>query len=127
MYRYKILEKLLKENEMIKYSNDIFQILYEKYFKIDKFKESGENILEGKDDIILKNIEDNLSKNFVLEETIFYLFEKNSMIYIQTFLEKNNLDDDEPLEILNKCIKSLDEYIDNNNKQKKKKDSKLKE
>ena len=101
---------------MIKYSNDIFQILYEKYFKIDKFKESGENILEGKDDIILKNIEDNLSKNFVLEETIFYLFEKNSMIYIQTFLEKNNLDDDEPLEILNKCIKSLDEYIDNNNK-----------
>ena len=40
-YRFKILEKILEENEMIKKSNDIFQILLEKYVKNDnKFKDN---------------------------------------------------------------------------------------
>ena len=36
-YRSKIFEKLIESNEMIKKSNDIFQILLEKYFKKDKY------------------------------------------------------------------------------------------
>ena len=131
-YRYKILEKLILEKEMIKKSNDLFQLLLKLYLKIDTFKDNRKKILNGGEDNIIKLIEKNLVNNFVLEETILYLFEKNSLIYIQSILnnkkekEKEKIKlDDEPLDILKECIESLENYI--NDKEKKKGPAKMKE
>ena len=132
-YRCEILEKLLLEKEIIKKSNNIFQILLKNYLKIDKYKDNRKNIAE-KDDNILKLLEKEIANNFVLEITLLYLFEKNSLIYIQNILknknkkekEKNNIYlDDEPLDILKECIESLENYL--NNKEKKKSAAKNKE
>ena len=43
-YRYKILEKILLENEIIKKSNNIFQILLKNYLKIEKYKDNRKKI-----------------------------------------------------------------------------------
>ena len=132
-YRCEILEKLLLEKEIIKKSNNIFQILLKNYLKIDKYKDNRKNIAE-KDDNILKLLEKEIANNFVLEITLLYLFEKNSLIYIQNILknknekekEKNKIYlDDEPLDILKECIESLENYL--NNKEKKKSAAKNKE
>ena len=78
-YRCKILQKLLLENEIIKKSNNIFQILLKNYLKKDnKFKDNRKNILNG-DDNILKLLEKEMPNNLVLEITLLYLFEKNSL------------------------------------------------
>jgi len=45
-YRYKILEKLLLEKEIIKKSNNIFQILLKNYLKIDNYKDSIKKIIK---------------------------------------------------------------------------------
>ena len=112
-YRSKILEKLLEKNEMIKKSNDIFQILLKSYVKKDKIKVSIIEISNGKD-IIAKLIEKKLNDdNLVLGETILYFFEKNSLNYLRNFLNNKKEDvylDNEPLEILIECIKILDIY-----------------
>jgi len=122
-YRSRILEKLLEDNEMIKKSNDIFQIILKQYLKKkDKFKENKENILKGKDNII-KLIEDNLDKKIVLEETILYLFEKNSLIYYEYILNSKKDFDDEPLELLKEFINYLNDY--NKNSVKKEENSKI--
>ena len=86
-YRCKILEKLIMEKELIKKSNDLFQILLRTYLAINKFKDCRKSILNG-DDNVLKLIEKNLSNNFILEETIIYLYEKNALIYFQNILKK---------------------------------------
>ncbi len=57
-YRSKILEKLIESNEMIKNSNDIFQILLEKYVKKDKYLDNITTILNG-EDVLIKIIEKN--------------------------------------------------------------------
>ena len=115
-YRFNILEKLLEENEMIKKSNDIFQILLKSYLKKnDKFKDNRKNILEG-NDIIIKLIEDKLDNKIVLEETLLYLFEKNSLIYYNYILKNKKNLDDEPLKIFQECIEYLNLYIDNSKK-----------
>ena len=45
-YRFEILNKLLEENEMIKKSNEIFQMVLKEYLKKeDKFKENKKKIL----------------------------------------------------------------------------------
>ena len=115
-YRSKIFEKLIESNEMIKKSNDIFQILLEKYVKKDKYFESILNILNG-DDIIIKIIEKNINNNFVLAETLLYFFEKNSINYLNNFLnsKKDNKKykylDEEPLKILKECYELLNSYM----------------
>ena len=123
-YRCKILEKLIMETALIKQSNDLFQILLRKYLAINKFKDCRKSILNGEDNV-LKHIEKNLSNNLVLEETIIYLYEKNSLIYFQNILnskkdkEKDKVNfDDEPLEILIDCIDSLDNYYNKTEKKK---------
>jgi hypothetical protein len=130
-YRYKILEKILLENEIIKKSNNIFQILLKNYLKIEKYKDNRKKILDG-DDNIIKLLEKEIPKNFVLRITLLYLFEKNSLIYIQNILankkDKNKEKiylDDEPLIILKECIESLNNFL--NNKEKKKDSAKNKE
>ena len=111
-YQSDILDKLLEKKEMIKKSNDIFQILLKNNLKKDKYKDSANSILTG-DNIILKIIEKGLNKkNFILSETLFYLFEKNTLNYLKSVLKNKSVDlDNEPLEILKECIKILELYI----------------
>ena len=122
-YRYHIFSKLIEENQMIKKSNDIFQILLYNYLKKDKFKESRNALLNSKDEII-KLIEEKLNEkdknNFILFETLLYFFEKNSLNYIKVNSNKKNkekkneekkVEEDEPLEILKGCIEFLNYYI----------------
>ena len=120
-YRYKILEQLLEENEIIKKSNDIFQILLNDFLKMDKYKDNMINILNG-NDIIIKLIENKLINNTTLNETIFYLFEKNALIYFnKIYSNKNealNLKE-ENFKILKECIDYLKKpsKIENKNKE----------
>jgi len=119
-YRAKILDIILEENEIIKKSNNIFQILLEEYLKDSyDFNNNLKHILNG-DDALIKLVEEKLeNKNYVLSETLLYLFEKNSIKYLQFILNNDkkdkkgekNLLEDEPLEILKYCIQFLDYYI----------------
>ena len=120
-YRYKILELLLEHNEMIKKSNDIFQIVLKNYLNKNNFKNNIDSITNNinKDDDIINLIDVNLNENYVLEETILYLFEKNSLNYYNYILNNkkkiNNLED-EPLKILKDCIQFLENIINEPNK-----------
>ena len=135
-YRYKILEKLLNSDEMIKKSNDIFQLLLKKNYVKKEYTENRNNILNGDDNIIIL-LDSKVNKNnFVLVETLLYFFEKNSLNYLNNIInskkeiKKDNKKqtvliklEDEPLDILKECYKVLDYYIF----EPKKLDKKLKE
>ena len=112
LYRATILELLIKEKDIIKISNDIFQIFLKSYFEKEGFKNTLEELLnggEGKDDIIKfidKKLYDEEKNNyFALSETLLYLFEKNSLIYLKS--NKKSLDK-EPMEIFKDCNKFLE-------------------
>ena len=112
-YRYQIFEKLLKEDQIIKKSNEIFQILLKNIFK--KFEDASNILLNGSDEkskqiVVLLENKLNDDNNFILAETLLYFFEKNSLIYLNTILKKQNIED-EPLKVLEDCIKILDYYI----------------
>ena len=71
----------MKEKEIIKKSNDIFQILLKKYIskKKEEFKENLFTILNA-DDENINLIEINLEcKNFALSETLLYFFEEKAI------------------------------------------------
>ena len=92
-YRATILEQLMKEKEIIKKSNDIFQILLNSYFKKKNIFDAQKNLLNNKDDIIIKLINKYLLNPkaeyyLALSETIQYFFEKNSLIYLNSVLNK---------------------------------------
>ena len=110
-YRANILGKLLENNEMVKKSNNIFQILLKNYSTMDGLKDKNENIYTkfNKEDILIQIINDKLNNNIVLEETLLYLFEKNSLNYFkkQVYL------DEEPFKILKDCLIYLKDYISN--------------
>ena len=118
-YHCKILEKIIEENDIIKISNDIFEIFFDAYLKIDKFKQNKNNILNG-DNIILILFEQKIkNNNFVLIETLFYLFEKYSLNYLQNQLEQNKIginNIEESLKIFEDSIDFLNLYITNNEK-----------
>ncbi len=85
-YRAEVLKYLIKEKEIIKNSNNIFQILLKQHMKVNKdFKNTKKYLLEAKDEyipIIEKNLLDSEQCNyFSLAETLLYFFEKNSLIY----------------------------------------------
>ena len=117
-YRFHIFSKIIEENQMIKKSNDIFQIILYNYVRKDKFKDNRNAILNSKEEI-LKLIEEKLTEkdkiNFVLFETLLYFFEKNSLNYLKISSNKKNKEkkneEDEPLEILEGCIEFLNYYI----------------
>lgn len=70
------MEKLLEENEIIKQSNEIFQMLLKSYLQKDKnFKNNRIKIFDGGDGIKIL-IENKMKdeKNFVLRETLLNLF-----------------------------------------------------
>ena len=145
-YRMAIFADLIKENEVIKSCNDIFQILLKELIKPSKvnFLKTIQNLLDDQSEIILliESILCNKKENnyFTLSETLLYFFEKNSFIYLNKILneyivtkdkkkekEKYTLDEEnEPLKVFKNCIKNLDEYNDKNkNKNKNKNITKL--
>ena len=121
-YRYKIFEKVLENDEILKKSNEIFQTLLKKYVLIDKYIENKDFILKNNDDIIIL-IENKLNDNFTLSETLLYFFENSSLNYLRSKKEKkgsNNekemvpLDlEEEPLTIFKDCYGFLNDYISN--------------
>ena len=150
-YRTMIFDDLIKENEVIKKSCCIFQILFDDIIKTSKEKyiKTLKNLLDNQSEIIL--IIENILKNnkeenyFTLMETLLYFFEKNSLIYLDNILneyivkdkkydkqkdnkkEKYTLDNEtETLKIFKDCIANLEEYNDpKKNKNKNKNISKL--
>ena len=126
-YRFVILKKLLGSNEMIKKSKDIFQVLLKKYVRID-FRNIIKALYNG-EDCIIKHLNKLIPKNFVLEETLLYFFEKNSFHYLENIInseteieiinEKKEKGkkrlivklDNIPLDIFKNCYEFLDKYI----------------
>lgn len=130
-YRTAIFADLIKENEVIKNSINIFQILLKDLIKPvkEQFAKSIDNISNDKSQIIqiMENILNNKNENnyFALTETLLYFFEKNSLTYLNKILKdfwkinnkKENItldDEKEPLNVFKKCIINLDEYNDKN-------------
>ena len=119
-YRYTIFEKVIENDEILKKSNKILQILLKKYVPIDKYMENKKYILENNDDIIIL-IEGKLKDNFTLSETLLYFFENSSLNYLRNKKEikgNNNekklvpLDlEEEPFTILKDCYQFLNDYI----------------
>ena len=101
-YRVKIFNYLIKEKEIIKKSNNIFQILLKNIIKTNKdFKKTKKNLLEERKNEIINTIENNLLDNqednyFALTETLLYFFEKNSLIYFRNIF--NDLKDEKDTE-----------------------------
>ena len=111
-YRFEVIEKLLEENNIIKNSNEIFQLVLKDYLKKeDKFKENKKKILSGNDRIITL-IESQINTKDILAETLLYLFEKNSINYYNILKSKSELKylDEEPLDIFKDAISYLVDY-----------------
>ena len=125
-YRVKIFEYLIKEKEIIKKSNNIFQILLKKTIKTNKdFKKVIKNLLEEKKDEIILTIENNLHNSgednyFSLVETMLSFFEKNSLIYLRNIFNDSKDENDtekeqkkepekEPIDAFKDAIKFLDD------------------
>ena len=112
-YRASLLSELMKEKEIIKISNDIFQLLLKIYIDKNYFNETKDLLLKNKGDLIIKLIDKYLSNlktdyYLALSETIIYFFEKNSLIYLKYILNiKNESLDSEPLNIFKECIEFL--------------------
>ena len=144
-YRTAIFDDIIKEKEVIKTCNNVFQILLKDLIKTsrDSFIKTIDNLLKDKSEIvqIIENTLDSPKENnyLALMETLLYFFEKNSLIYLNKILnefiikdkkktkEKYTLDDEnEPLKVFKDCIKNLEDYNDKNkNKNKNKNICKL--
>ena len=115
-YRATIINILINEKEIIKYSNDIFQIiLLDRYLYNPEYKKAINNLLLGKEETII-SIERNLNEhndNYLeLSETLIYFFEKNSLIYLEKILNKETLEG-EPKDIFKESIKFLNTLMKN--------------
>ena len=126
-YRAKILEYLISEKEIIKKSNNIFQILLRQQIKVNKdFKKTKKNLLLSNDEyikIIEKNLLDSEQDNFLsLTETLLYFFEKNSIIFFNNIYHESKEEKDsflmekEPLDIFKDCTNFLQEIMETNKK-----------
>lgn len=129
-YRTAIFADLIKENEVIKDCNDIFQIILKDLIKPTKinFLKAIQNLLDNQSEMILimESVLCNKKENnyFTLIEILLYFFKKNSIIYLNKILneyivtkdkkeekEKYTLDEEsEPLKVFKNCINNLDEY-----------------
>ena len=130
-YRTSVFTEFIKENEVIKSSSNIFQILLKSLINPGKgsFEKSIKNLLDDKSEIIqiIENILSNNNENncFSLTETLLYFFEKNSLIYLDNIITEKNKEEknkeeknkiipleEEPLSVFKSCIKNLDEFLD---------------
>ena len=91
VYCAAILKEITNEKEIIKISNDIIQLLLKSYSNLDEFRNIKDDLLTSKDNIIKflnsKLSDDSQDYYLALSETLIYFFERNSLIYLQDFLE----------------------------------------
>ena len=89
VYCSAILEEIIKEKEIIKISNDIFQILLESSIDLEKFSHLKKGLLNSTDNIIKllnkKLSDDSRDYYLALSEAMIYFFERNSLIYLKDF------------------------------------------
>ena len=123
VYCAAILKEIIKEKEIIKISNDIFQKLLDSYTEVEQFENLKDDLLESKDNII-KLLDQKLSDSsqdyyLALSETLIYFFERNSLIYlkdfsdVETFVEEKKEEEGGHLMIFKECINFLDELHKN--------------
>ena len=121
VYCAAILEEIIKEKEILKISNDIFQILLESFTGVEEFEKIKNDLLKSKDNII-KLLNSKLSDDgndfyLALSETVIYFFERNSLIYLKDFsdVKKFVVENEKKghIKVLKDCIKFL--YELNNN------------
>ena len=90
-YWKEIVEEIIKEKDIIKISNDIFQILLHSYIDLDNIVETKDNLFKSKNIIIkfLNKILSNPSVDNYLElsDTIMYFFERCSLYYLKDFAD----------------------------------------
>ena len=118
VYCSAILEEIIKEKEIIKISNDIFQILLESYTDIEEFDFLKDNLLKSKNNIIKllnsKLPDESRDYYLALSEAMIYLFERNSLIYLKKFSDvKTFIKESEKeghLMIFKECNKFLDKF-----------------
>ena len=119
VYCAAILEEIIKDNEIIKISNDIFQILLKSYTDIEYFEKTKEDLLKSKDNIInllnKKLSDDSKDYYLALSEVIIYFFERNSLIYLKDFSDLENFVTEK------KMKKKIKEKMEKKVKKKKKK------
>ena len=108
IYCSAILEEIIKEKEIIKISNDLFQLLLDSNMK--DYKELKDHLLKSKDIIIIyldKKLSDESHDFYLaLSDTLLYFFEKNSLMYLK---DEDEDKEDPKLKIFKKCNKFLDE------------------
>jgi len=118
-YRATIFNYLIKYNETIRSSGDIFQILF-KLLIIpvkDKYLNTINNLLYDKSEIgkIIENVlkDENENNHLALSETLIYFFEKNSHVYLNNiFKEKPKiLLEGQPLDVFKAAIEYLKNYL----------------
>ena len=128
-YRNNILDILINEKEVIKKSNDIFNILLKINF--NKFKDIKNILLDGKSGplgLLDKYLSDQQKDNyFTLSETLLYFYEKNSLIYLNDYLKENTKEkeklkekklEEEPTDIFKDCYKYLNDDFEKKEKYK---------
>ena len=116
VYRSAILGELIKEKEILKISNDIFQIILKSYMDIKDFKYVIKDLLECKNDaikLINKNLSDDKKDYYLsLSETMTYFFENYSLIYLKSFSKIESFEK-EPLTIFKGCNDFLYKFKNN--------------
>ena len=88
-YRFHILNKLLQDNEIIIISGDILELIFQNYLKNDENYDTIDKLF-GEKNILLETLEENLKKNnFILENTLLNVFEKNCLKYLMEIFTNN--------------------------------------
>ena len=122
VYCSAILEEIIKEKEIIKIANDIFQILLKSYTDMEKFKYLKDDLLYSKDNIIkllnLKLSDESRDYYLALSEAMIYFFERNSLIYLKDFSEekknvkeKKEKKEEDHLKLFKECNEFLQQNI----------------
>ena len=119
VYCSAILEEIIKEKEIIKISNDIFQILLKSYTKKEKFEDLKDDLLDSKDNILkllnLKLSDESRDYYLALSEAMIYFFERNSLIYLKDFSDAKKFVKEKKegghLNLFKDCIEFLQQNI----------------
>ena len=118
VYSSLILEEIIKDKEIIKISNDIFQMVLEPYINTEKFEDLKDTLLCNNNNII-KLLNSKLSDKsadyyLALSEAMIYLFERYSLIYLKDFSDIKKFVEEKEEEGHLMLFKECNEYLQQN-------------